>query len=214
MRPAIGVRARAGIRILWTLVALSLAQCGESERQAVSESAKTAGRAFDMLEDDAPVYLWIDDAAVCPRTSSDSPGSTAPGAGRQPVDVASGFSPRLANLRPRSAGHLIGNLEGRESLDPRLRLGGRAIVGLQDLPPGSFKSFPPGPLSVAPSACPTPYLSVQSADRHRPLGGKVVETTLNDDGVKASKKSFKDRAAEPNTRQEQSEIATRTKEVD
>jgi hypothetical protein len=46
------------------------------------------------------------------------------------------------------------------------------------------------------------------------LGGKVVETTLNDDGVKASKKSFKDRAAEPNTRQEQSEIATRTKEVD
>ena len=72
----------------------------------VFDGKKTAGKAFDTLEDYTPAYEWIDDAAVISRSKHGSTACTAPWA-QDDSEIGAGAG--LGVL----TGGLIGLLFGR-----------------------------------------------------------------------------------------------------
>jgi uncharacterized membrane protein len=157
----------------------------------VFNGKKTAGRAFDTLEDHMPVYPWIDDAAVVSRSklgfirihSTWAQDDSAVGAGTGIGAVTGGLLGLLLGpggaLAGAAAGGSLGAMFGVADEiafdDPRL-----------DDFANSLAKDTSALILVGEKATIADFTSAV-----QPFGGKVIETNLDDNDVKALRKALK-----------------------
>jgi uncharacterized membrane protein len=161
----------------------------------VFNGKKTAGKAFDTLEDHMPVYPWIDDAAVVSRSKL---GVIRIHSTWAQDDSAVGVGTGLGAL----TGGLLGVLLGPGGALAGAAMGGSmgALFGLTDeivFDDPRLDDFAAS-LAKDTSALVLVGEKVTIADftsAVRPFGGKVIETNLNDNDIKALRKNLKQKAA-------------------
>jgi len=152
---------------------------------------KTAGKAFETLEDHTPIYPWIDDAAVVSRNkfgfirihSTWAQDDTA-------VGVGTGFGALT--------GALLGVLLGPGGALAGAAMGGSmgALFGLTDEIAFDDPKLDDFAASLAKdtSALILVAEAVTLADfttAVEPFGGKIIQTNLNEDEVNALRKALK-----------------------
>jgi uncharacterized membrane protein len=155
---------------------------------------KAAGRAFDTLEDHAPVYPWIDDAAVVSKSKL---GVTRIHSTWAQDDSAVGVGTGVGAL----TGGLLGVLMGPGGAMAGAAMGGSmgALLGatneiafddprLDDFA-ASLAKDTSALVLVGEKATLADFTSAVV-----PFGGKVIETNLNDDDVKALRKALSKKA--------------------
>jgi uncharacterized membrane protein len=156
----------------------------------VFNGKKTAGKALDTLEEHMPVYPWIDDAAVVSRNklgisrihSTWAQDDTAVGAGTGFGAVTGAVLGTLLGPGGALAGAAVGGSVGAlfgvtDEIafdDPRL----------DDLA-ASLAKDTSALILVGEKATIADFTSAV-----QPFGGKVIETNLNDDDVKALRKAL------------------------
>jgi len=156
----------------------------------VFNGKKTAGKALDTLEEHMPVYPWIDDAAVVSRSklgisrihSTWAQDDSAVGAGTGLGAVTGALLGTLLGPGGAMAGAAVGGSVGAlfgvtgeiAFDDPRL----------DDLA-ASLAKDTSALILVGEKATIADFTSAV-----QPFGGKVIETNLNDDDVKALKKAL------------------------
>jgi uncharacterized membrane protein len=161
----------------------------------VFNGKKTAGKAFDTLEDHMPVYPWIDDAAVVSRSKL---GVIRIHSTWAQDDSAVGVGTGLGAL----TGGLLGVLLGPGGALAGAAMGGSmgALFGLTDeivFDDPRLDDFAAS-LAKDTSALVLVGEKVTIADftsAVQPFGGKVIETNLNDNDIKALRKNLKQKAA-------------------
>jgi uncharacterized membrane protein len=157
----------------------------------VFNGKKTAGKAFDTLEDHMPVYPWIDDAAVVSRSklgftrihSTWAQDDSAVGVGTGVGAVTGGLLGMLLGpggaLAGAAAGGSLGAMFGVADEiafdDPRL-----------DDFANSLGKDTSALILVGEKASIADFTSAV-----QPFGGKVIETNLDDKDVKALRKALK-----------------------
>jgi uncharacterized membrane protein len=157
----------------------------------VFNGKKTAGRAFDTLEDHMPVYPWIDDAAV---VSKNKLGFTRIHSTWAQDDSAVGVGTGLGVL----TGALVGVLLGPGGVAAGAAVGGSmgaasglaSEVAFDDPRLDDFASS----LAKDTSALILVGEKATIADftsAVEPFGGKVIETNLDDNDIKALQKALK-----------------------
>jgi uncharacterized membrane protein len=157
----------------------------------VFNGKKTAGKAFDTLEDHMPVYPWIDDAAVVSRSKL---GVIRIHSTWAQDDSAVGVGTGLGAL----TGGLLGVLLGPGGALAGAAMGGSmgALFGLTDeivFDDPRLDDFAAS-LAKDTSALVLVGEKVTIADftsAVQPFGGKVIETNLNDNDIKALRKNLK-----------------------
>jgi uncharacterized membrane protein len=157
----------------------------------VFNGKKTAGKAFDTLEDHMPVYPWIDDAAVVSRSKL---GVIRIHSTWAQDDSAVGVGTGLGAL----TGGLLGVLLGPGGALAGAAMGGSmgALFGLTDEIAFDDPRLDDFAASLAKdtSALVLVGEKVTIADftsAVQPFGGKVIETNLNDNDIKALRKNLK-----------------------
>ena len=165
----------------------------------VFSGKKTAGKAFEALEDHMPVYPWIDDAAVVSRSKL---GITRIHSTWAQDDSAVGVGTGFGAM----TGGLLGLLLGPGGALAGAAMGGSmgALFGLSDeiaFDDPRLDDFAAA-LAKDTSALVLVAEAATIADFTAavvPFGGKVIETNLDADDVKALKKALgrKGKAAAP-----------------
>jgi uncharacterized membrane protein len=157
----------------------------------VFNGKKTAGRAFDTLEDHVPGYPWIDDAAV---VSKNKLGFTRIHSTWAQDDSAVGVGAGFGVV----TGALLGSVLG-----PGGAVAGAAMGGSMGAASGAASEVvfddprldefaaaltkdTSAMILVGEKASILDFTSVVE-----PFGGRVIETTLNDDDVKTLRKALK-----------------------
>ena len=157
----------------------------------VFNGKKTAGRAFDTLEDHMPVYPWIDDAAV---VSKNKLGFTRIHSTWAQDDSAVGVGTGLGAL----TGALVGIVLGPAGVAVGAALGGTAgavsgaasEIAFDDPRLDDFASS----LVKDTSALILVGEKTTIADfttAVTPFGGKIIETNINEADVKSLRKALK-----------------------
>jgi uncharacterized membrane protein len=161
----------------------------------VFNGKKTAGKAFDTLEDHMPVYPWIDDAAVVSRSKL---GIVRIHSTWAQDDSAVGAGTGVGAL----TGALLGVLLGPGGALAGAAVGGSmgALFGIGDEVAFDDPKLDAFAASLAKdtSALILVGEKVTLADftsAVTPFGGKVIETNLNEDDVKALRKALNKKAA-------------------
>jgi len=157
----------------------------------VFNGKKTAGRAFDTLDDHMPIYPWIDDAAV---VSKNKLGFTRIHSTWAQDDSAVGIGTGVGAL----TGALLGVLLGPGGVAAGAAVGGSmgaasgaatemafADPRLDDFS-ASLAKDTSALILVGEKASILDFTSAVE-----PFGGKVIETNLNDNDIKALRKSLK-----------------------
>lgn len=159
----------------------------------VFKGKKTAGKAFDTLEEHMPVYPWIEDAAVVSRSklgvirihSTWAQDDSAVGVGAGFGAVTGALLGVLLGPGGVLAGAAMGGSMGA-------MFGGASEIVFEDPRLEEFAAS----LAKDTSALILVGEKVSIADftsAVTPFGGKVIETNLNDDDVKALRKALKNR---------------------
>ena len=157
----------------------------------VFNGKRTAGKALDTLEDHMPVYPWIDDAAVVSRSklgfirihSTWAQDDSAVGIGTGFGAVTGGLLGALLGPGGAMAGAAMGG-----SLGATFGVAGEVAVDdprLDDFA-ASLAKDTSALILVAEQATIADFTSAVA-----PFGGKVIETNLNGDDVKALRKALK-----------------------
>ena len=157
----------------------------------VFNGKRTAGKALDTLEDHLPVYPWIDDAAVVSRSklgfirihSTWAQDDSAVGVGTGFGAVTGGLLGALLGPGGAMAGAAMGG-----SLGATFGVAGEVAVDdprLDDFA-ASLAKDTSALILVAEQATIADFTSAVA-----PFGGKVIETNLNGDDVKALRKALK-----------------------
>ncbi|HTY40448.1 MAG TPA: DUF1269 domain-containing protein [Thermoanaerobaculia bacterium] len=157
----------------------------------VFNGKKTAGKAFDTLEDHAPVYPWIDDAAVVSRSKF---GIVRIHSTWAQDDTAVGVGTGYGAL----TGALLGTLLGPGGALAGAAMGGSmgALFGVADEVAfddprlDEFASSLAKDTSALVLVAETPALADFTL-AVQPFGGKIIETNLDDKDVAAIKKALK-----------------------
>jgi uncharacterized membrane protein len=157
----------------------------------VFNGRKTAGKAFETLEDHTPVYPWIDDAAVVSRNKF---GFIRIHSTWAQDDSAVGVGTGLGAL----TGALLGMLLGPGGALAGAATGGSlgALFGVTDeiaFDDPRLDDFAAS-LSKDTSALILVAEAITLADftsAVEPFGGKVIQTNLNEDEVNALRKALK-----------------------
>jgi uncharacterized membrane protein len=157
----------------------------------VFKGKKTAGKAFDTLEDHVPVYPWIDDAAVVSRSKL---GIIRIHSTWAQDDSVVGASTGFGAL----TGALLGVLLGPGGALAGAAMGGSvgALIGLGDeiaFDDPRLDDFAAS-LERDTSALILVGEAITLADftsAVEPFGGKVIETDLNENDIKALQKAIK-----------------------
>jgi len=160
----------------------------------VFNGKKAAGRAFETLEDHAPVYPWIDDAAVVSRSKL---GITRIHSTWAQDDSAVGVGTGLGAV----TGGLLGTLLGPGGAMAGAAMGGSvgALFGATDEIAFDDPRLDDFAASLAKDTSALVLVGEKAtlADFTSavvPFGGKVIETNLNDDDVKALRKALNKKA--------------------
>ena len=156
----------------------------------VFNGSRTAGKAFDTLEDHMPVYPWIDDAAVVSKSklgftrihSTWAQDDSAVGAGTGLGVVTGALVGALLGPAGAAAGAAMGGSVGAVS-------GGVSEVALDDPRLDDFAA------SLAKDTSALILVGERASildftSAVEPFGGKVIETNLDEKDVKALKKSL------------------------
>ena len=156
----------------------------------VFKGKKTAADAFDALEDHVPVYPWIDDAAVVSRSklgvirihSTWAQDDSAIGAGTGIGAVTGALLGVLLGPGGAMAGAAVGGSLG-------------ALFGLGDEIAFDDPRLDDFAASLAKDASALILVGEKATiadftSAVQPFGGKVIETDLNDDDIKAVKKAL------------------------
>ena len=157
----------------------------------VFNGKRTAGKALDTLEDHMPVYPWIDDAAVVSRSklgfirihSTWAQDDSAVGVGTGFGAVTGGLLGALLGPGGAMAGAAMGG-----SLGATFGVAGEVAVDdprLDDFA-ASLAKDTSALILVAEQATIADFTSAVA-----PFGGKVIETNLNGNDVKALRKALK-----------------------
>ena len=157
----------------------------------VFNGKKTAGKAFETLEDHAPTYTWIDDAAVVSRSkfgivrihSTWAQDDTAVGAGTGLGALTGGLLGLLLGPGGALAGAAVGGSMGA-------LIGVGDEVAFDDPRLDDFASSLAKDTSALILVGEKPSLA-DFTSAVQPFGGKVIETNLDDNDVKALKKALK-----------------------
>jgi uncharacterized membrane protein len=157
----------------------------------VFNGKKTAGKAFDTLEDHSPVYPWIDDAAVVSRSklgiirihSTWAQDDSAVGVGTGVGAVTGGLLGVLLGPGGALAGAAMGG-----SMGALMGVGNEIAFDdprLDDFA-ASLAKDTSALILVGEKATIADFTSAVL-----PFGGKVIETNLNDNDIKALRKALK-----------------------
>jgi uncharacterized membrane protein len=157
----------------------------------VFNGKKTAGKAFDTLEDHTPVYAWIDDAAV---VSKNKLGFTRIHSTWAQDDSAVGVGTGVGAM----TGALLGVLLGPGGVAAGAAVGGSmgAVSGaateiaLDDPRLDEFTASLAKDTSALILVGEKPSI-LDFTSAVEPFGGKVIETNLNENDVKALRKALK-----------------------
>ena len=157
----------------------------------VFNGKKTAGKAFDTLEDHMPTYTWIEDAAVVSRSKL---GFTRIHSTWAQDDSAVGVGTGLGAL----TGGLLGLLLGPGGALAGAAAGGSlgALFGVTDEIAFDDPRLDDFAASLAKDTSALvlvgegPVLA-DFVTAVTPFGGKIIETNLNEDDVKALQKAMK-----------------------
>jgi uncharacterized membrane protein len=160
----------------------------------IFDGKKTAQKAFDTLEDYTPAYIWIDDVAVVSRSKYGSIHVHSTWA-QDDSDVGAGtglgvLTGGLIGLLFGPGGALAGAVAGG-SLGALFGVG--ADVAFDDPRLDDFAAALVNDTSalilVGEEATMADFVSALE-----PFGGKIIETDLNDDDIKALRKDLKQAA--------------------
>jgi uncharacterized membrane protein len=157
----------------------------------VFNGKKTAGKAFDTLEDHSPVYNWIDDAAVVSRSkfgivrihSTWAQDDSAVGAGTGLGALTGGMLGMLLGPGGALAGAAMGGSVGA-------LMGTADEVAFDDPRLDEFASSLAKDTSALILVGEKPAL-VDFTAAVTPFGGKVIETNLDEKDVKNLRKALK-----------------------
>jgi len=157
----------------------------------VFNGKRTAGKAFETLEDHAPAYTWIDDAAVVSRSkfgiirihSTWAQDDTAVGAGTGLGALTGGLLGLLLGPGGALAGAAVGGSMGA-------LIGVGDEVAFDDPRLDDFANSLAKDTSALILVAELPLLADFSS-AVAPFGGKVIETNLDDNDVKALRKALK-----------------------
>jgi len=157
----------------------------------VFNGKKTAGKAFDTLEDHMPVYPWIDDAAVVSRNKL---GFTRIHSTWAQDDSAVGVGTGVGAV----TGALLGVLLGPGGALAGAAAGGSlgAMVGVGDEVAFDDPRLDDFAASLAKDTSALILVGEKPSladftSAVQPFGGKVIETNLDDNDVKALRKALK-----------------------
>ena len=157
----------------------------------VFNGKKTAGKAFDTLEDHMPVYPWIDDAAVVSRNKL---GFTRIHSTWAQDDSAVGVGTGVGAV----TGALLGVLLGPGGALAGAAAGGSlgAMVGVGDEVAFDDPRLDDFAASLAKDTSALILVGEKPSladftSAVQPFGGKVIETNLDDKDVKALRKALK-----------------------
>jgi len=161
----------------------------------VFNGKKTAAKAFDTLEDHAPVYPWIDDAAVVSRSklgivrihSTWAQDDTAVGAGTGFGAMTGGLLGLLLGPGGALAGAAVGGSMGA-------LFGVANEVVFDDPRLDAFASSLAKDTSALVLVGEVPVLA-DFTSAVLPFGGKIIETNLDDKDVSALRKALNQKAA-------------------
>jgi uncharacterized membrane protein len=164
----------------------------------VFNGKKTAGRALDTLEDHAPVYPWIDDAAVVSKSKL---GAIRIHSTWAQDDSAIGVGAGLGAL----TGGLLGVLAGPGGALAGAAMGGSvgALFGVTDEIAFDDPRLDDFAASLAKDTSALILVGEKATiadftSAVQPFGGRVIETNLNDDDVKALRKALNKTVAAAN----------------
>jgi uncharacterized membrane protein len=162
----------------------------------VFKGKKTAGKAFDTLEDHTPVYPWIDDAAVVSRSKL---GIIRIHSTWAQDDSAVGAGTGLGAL----TGGLLGMLLGPGGALAGAAMGGSigALFGLTDEISFDDPRLDEFAASLAKDTSALILVGEKATvadftSAVLPFGGKVIETNLNDKDIKNLREALKKAKAE------------------
>jgi len=157
----------------------------------VFDGKKTARKAFDTLEDYTPVYAWIDDVAEMSMSKHGSmrvhstwaQDDSAVGAGAGCGAVTAGLIGLVFGPAGAAAGAIVGGSLGA-------LMGASSNVTFDDPALDVFAA------SLVPDSSALVLVGEESTladfvSAAEPFGGKVVETDLNEDDIKALRKDLK-----------------------
>ena len=166
-------------------------------RAIVFDGKKTSGKAYDTLEDYTPAYAWIDDVAIITRSKHGSirihstwaQDDSAVGAGTGFGAITGGLIGLLFGPGGAMAGAAVGGSMG-------FLFGASADLAFDDPRLDDFADAMVNNTSalilVGDVATVDDFVSAVG-----PFGGKVIQTDLNEDDIKALRKGLK--AAEKTT---------------
>ena len=161
----------------------------------VFKGKKTAGKAFDALEDHLPVYPWIDDAAVVSRSKL---GFIRIHSTWAQDDTAVGVGTGVGAL----TGALLGVLLGPGGAMAGAAMGGSvgALFGVGDEIAFDDPRLDDFANSLAKDTSALILVGEKASlldftSAVEPFGGKVIETNLDDKDIKALKKALKGQTA-------------------
>jgi len=160
-------------------------------RAFVFDGKKTAGKAFDTLEDYTPVYAWIDDVALITKSKHGSirvhstwaQDDSAVGAGTGFGALTGGMIGMLFGPAGALAGAAVGGSMG-------LLFGASADMAFDDPRLDDFADALVNDTSalilVGDDGVLDPFVSAVE-----PFGGRIIQTDLNEDDIKALRKAMK-----------------------
>jgi len=160
----------------------------------VFKGKRTAGKAFDTLEDHTPVYPWIDDAAVISRSklgiirihSTWAQDDSAVGAGTGVGALTGGLLGALLGPGGALAGAAMGGSIGA-------LFGISDEIAFDDPKLDDFANSLAKDTSALILVAEKPTL-LDFTSAVTPFGGTVIETDLNDDDIKALRKALNKKA--------------------
>ena len=168
----------------------------------VFNGKKTASKALDTLEDRTPVYPWIDDVAMVSRSKL---GIVRIHSTWAQDDSAVGVGTGLGAL----TGALLGMLLGPGGALAGAAAGGSvgALFGITDEVAfddprlDDFAASLVKDSSALILVAENPTLLADFASVVQPFGGKIIETNLNEDDIKALKKALSKKKANAGSKQ-------------
>jgi len=156
----------------------------------VFKGKKTAGKAFDTLEDHMPVYPWIEDAAVVSRSKH---GISRIHSTWAQDDTVVGAGTGLGAV----TGAVVGSVLGPAGAAAGAAVGGSvgALFGIGDEITFDDPRLDDFAASLAKDTSALILVGEKATiadftSAVQPFGGKVIETNLNDDDIKALQKAI------------------------
>jgi len=157
----------------------------------VFDGKRTAGKALETLEDYTPAYVWVDDVAELSKSkhghvrvhSTWAQDSSAPGAGAGVGALTAGTIGLLFGPAGAAAGALVGGSIGA-------LMGAASNVAFDDPKLDDFVASLDKDTSALVLVGEQPTLDAFTT-AVGPFGGRIVQTNLNEDDIKALRKDLK-----------------------